>query len=248
MTADDPSDHAGQANTARHVIGPRGEVQNVTANREGPGGTGTRGCCEGPRPGAAGPEMEALDRFYRDVAWRGVIHPGVMDPGTPAMTAVRRGTTRAIADGRSQVGRGGPLQFPPPLSERSAPLTPGNSSRLHLQDLHRFHGLRPSPPGSASPRPRHPARSVDDAAGFASRYGPLSCTPPNRSALRWAPAPPVSRRNRQPTGLPDDYPDRTSTGKRRRAYGPVINHSFAQTTNHYWTDRRLTHGGIPLGG
>ena len=130
---------------------------------------------------------------------------------------------------RSQVGRGGPLQFPPPLSERSEPLTPGDPSRLHLQDLHRFHGLRPSPPGSASPRPRPPARSVNDAAGFTSRYGPHSCTPPNRGARRWAPAPPVSRRHRQPaTGLPDDYPDRTSTGKRRRAYGPVINHSFDQ--------------------
>jgi hypothetical protein len=117
---------------------------------------------------------------------------------------------------RSQVGLGGPLQFPPPLSARSAPLTPGDPSRLHLQDLHRFHGLRPSPPGSASPRPRHPARSVNDAAGFTSRYGPHSCTPPNRDARRWAPAPPVSRRNRQPaTGPPDSYPDRTHTGKRR---------------------------------
>ena len=193
MTADEPSDHAGQTNTARYVIGPRGEVQNVTASGEGPGGTGMRGCCEGPRPGAAGPEMEALDRFYRDVTWRGVIYPGGIGPGTPAMTEMGHGKTRAIADGRSQVGRGGPLLFPPSLSERSAPLTPGNPSRLHLQYLHRFHGLRPSPPGSASPRP-------------------------------------------------------TSTGKRRRAYGPVINHSFAQTTNHYWTDRRLTHGGIPLGG
>jgi hypothetical protein len=48
MTADEPSDHAGQTNTARYVIGPRGEVQNVTASGEGPGGTGTRGCCEGP--------------------------------------------------------------------------------------------------------------------------------------------------------------------------------------------------------
>ncbi len=130
---------------------------------------------------------------------------------------------------RSQVGRGGPLQFPPPLSARSAPLTPRDPSRLHLQDLHRFHGLRPSPPGSASPRPRHTARSLNDAAGFTSRYGPHSCTPPNRGARRWAPTPPVSRRDRQPaTGPPDSYPDRTSTGKRRRAYESVVNHSFDQ--------------------
>src|SRR5271166_5933117 len=54
---------------------------------------------------------------------------------------------------RNRMGRGGPLQFPPPLSERSEPLTPGSPSRLHLQDLHRFHGLRPSPPGSALPCP-----------------------------------------------------------------------------------------------
>jgi hypothetical protein len=54
---------------------------------------------------------------------------------------------------RNRMGRGGPLQFPPPLSERSEPLAPGSPSRLHLQDLHRFHGLRPSPPGSALPCP-----------------------------------------------------------------------------------------------
>ncbi len=54
---------------------------------------------------------------------------------------------------RSLPGRGGPLQFPPPLSERSEPHTPGSPSRLHLQDLHRFHGLRPFRPGSALPGP-----------------------------------------------------------------------------------------------
>ncbi len=31
---------------------------------------------------------------------------------------------------RTSPGRRGPLQFPPSLSERSAPLTPGSSSRL----------------------------------------------------------------------------------------------------------------------
>src|ERR1700740_885862 len=39
-------------------------------------------------------------------------------------------------------GRGGPPQFPSPPSERSTPSTPDSSSRLHLQDLHRFHCLR----------------------------------------------------------------------------------------------------------
>src|ERR1700752_3316918 len=54
---------------------------------------------------------------------------------------------------RNRMGRGGPLQFPPPLSERSEPLTPGSHSPLHLQDLHRFTCLRHSPPGSALPCP-----------------------------------------------------------------------------------------------
>jgi hypothetical protein len=122
MTADDPSDHAWQTTTARHVIGPHGEVQNVTASGEGPGGAGARGCCEGP-PSRRGPGR----RWGRLTASAG-MSPGEASstrgtgPGTPAMTAVGH------------------------------------------------------------------------------------------------------------------------------ACGPVINHSFAQTTNHYWTDRRLTRGGIPLGG
>ena len=59
----------------------------------------------------------------------------------------------APTDSRSRSGRGGPLQFPPSLSERSAPPTPGSSSRLRFQDLRRFHGLRPDTPGSALPCP-----------------------------------------------------------------------------------------------
>jgi len=46
-------------------------------------------------------------------------------------------------------GRGGPLQFPPPPSERSAPSYAGESLAAASQDLHRFHGLRREPPGSA---------------------------------------------------------------------------------------------------
>jgi hypothetical protein len=33
-----------------------------------------------PRPVVAGPEMEALDRFCRDVTWTGVVHAGGMGP------------------------------------------------------------------------------------------------------------------------------------------------------------------------
>jgi len=53
-----------------------------------------------PRPPAAGPEMEALSRFYPDVTWKGVIHAGGMGPGSPAMTGIGRSTSRVIQDGR----------------------------------------------------------------------------------------------------------------------------------------------------
>jgi len=52
------------------------------------------------RPISAGPEMEALGRFYRDVTWKGVIHAGGMGPGTPTMTGAGHGEARAIQDGR----------------------------------------------------------------------------------------------------------------------------------------------------
>jgi hypothetical protein len=58
----------------------------------------------------------------------------------------------------------------------------------------------------------------NDAAGFASRYGPLSCSP-QRGFRRWASTRPVSRPSRQPaTGPPDSYPDGTHTRRRQRAY------------------------------
>jgi len=109
-------------------------------------------------------------------------------------------------------------------------LTPGSPSRLHLQDLHRFHGLRPSPPGSALPCPTRLRAGL-----LTTRQASLDVTdrsvahPAQRGARRWASTPPVSRRHRQPaTGPPDSYPDRTYTGKRRRAYESVVNHSFDQ--------------------
>ena len=58
------------------------------------------GAVQVPRPVSAGPEMEALSRFYRDVTWTGVIREGGMGPGTPVMTGVGRGTVRSIQDGR----------------------------------------------------------------------------------------------------------------------------------------------------
>src|SRR5215218_1274517 len=50
-----------------------------------------------------------------------------------------------------RLGRGGPPQFPPPPSERSAPSYAEESLAAAFQDLHRFHGLRREPPGSALP-------------------------------------------------------------------------------------------------
>ena len=53
-----------------------------------------------PKPVTAGPEMEALRRFYPDVTWKGVIHAGGMGPGTPAMTGVGRSKSQVIQEGR----------------------------------------------------------------------------------------------------------------------------------------------------
>ena len=69
----------------------------MTASGQGPGVTAVGGdAAKVPRPIAAGPEMRALGRFYRDVTWKGVIHEGGMGPGTPAMTGVGHGTARPI--------------------------------------------------------------------------------------------------------------------------------------------------------
>ena len=73
----------------------------MTASGQQADGTGAgRDTATVPRPITAGPEMKALDRFYRDFTWKGVIHEGGMGPGTPAMTAAGRGRAHAIQDGR----------------------------------------------------------------------------------------------------------------------------------------------------
>jgi hypothetical protein len=89
-------------------------------------------------------------------------------------------------------GRGGPLQFPPSPSERSAPSYAGESLAAAFQDLHRFHGLRREPPGSAL------SSVSNDAAGFA-RATDRSVAPPSQGFRRWAPARPVSRPDRHPS-------------------------------------------------
>ena len=65
-------------------------------------------------------------------------------PGSSPVIGHRRSTGTA-----TRSGRGGSPQFPPPPSERSTPRTPDSPSRLRLQDLHRFHGLRRDYRGSA---------------------------------------------------------------------------------------------------
>src|ERR1022692_2770099 len=78
-------------------------------------------------------------------------------------------------------GRGGPPQFPPSPSIRSAPHTPGSSSRLRFQALRRFHGLHPEFGGSALPAPPED-ETPHDAAGFASCYGPHLRSPCHRAS------------------------------------------------------------------
>src|SRR5205807_3543037 len=98
--------------------------------------------------------------------------PAIHFPGSPVI-----GRHAPAAEIRRLPGRGGPPQFPPPLSIRSAPPTPGSPSRLRFQALHRFHGLHPEFGGSALPAPALTGRTSNDAAGFASCYGPHRRSP-----------------------------------------------------------------------
>lgn len=65
-------------------------------------------------------------------------------PGSSPVNRRRSSTGTVI-----RFGRGEPPQFPPTPSEPSAHSTPDSPSRLHLQDLRRFHGLRHDSRGSA---------------------------------------------------------------------------------------------------
>ena len=143
-----------------------------------------------------------------------------LPPGSTSLSRLITGYRKRRSDrapSRERSGRGGSPRFPLPPSQRSEPHTPGGSSGLRFQALHPFHGLRRDNRGSAPPVPAR-RRRPNDAAGFASRYGPLSCSP-QRGFRRWASTRPVSRPSRQPaTGPPGSYPDGTRTRRRQRAY------------------------------
>src|SRR5437870_5104172 len=82
-----------------------------------------------------------LDRYYGRLR----LPPGAT-PTSRLLTGYRTGPS---TDTAARFGRGGSPQFPPSPSERSAPHTPDSPSRLHLQGLHRFHGLHRDYRGSA---------------------------------------------------------------------------------------------------
>ncbi|MBB4942892.1 hypothetical protein FHR32_007292 [Streptosporangium album] len=140
---------------------------------------------------------------------------------------------------RRSPGRGGPLQFPPPLSVRSTPSTPGDPSRLHLQDLHRFHGLRPSQPGSASPRPtRHRVRDLTTRQASLHAADRTVARPQGTldAGLRLRPFPdgaasllPGSLTITR-TGLAPASDDELTRS--------IVNHPFRSTTYPYWTHVR----------
>jgi hypothetical protein len=132
-------------------------------------------------------------------------------PGTrplPGSTPVIGWRFHAVPQCAS-AGEGLPSSRRHPLSV-PRPHTPRSPSRLHLQDLHRFHGLHREPPGSALPR------YLTTRQGFANATD--RSVAPHQGFRRWASTRPVSRPGRQPaTGPPGSYPDRTHTGRRRRA-------------------------------
>ena len=85
-----------------------------------------------------------LDRYYDRLR---------LPPGTRSTSRLHTGyRTSCSTQFAVRFGRGGPPQFPPSPSERSAPSYAEESFAAAFQDLHRFHGLHREPPGSALPQ------------------------------------------------------------------------------------------------
>ena len=101
-----------------------------------------------------------------------------LPPGSTSISRLITGYKKRRSDrphpGNGRAGEGlpgsrrHPLNVPSPI-RREVP-------RGCFQALHPFHGLRRDNRGSAPPVPAR-RRRPNDAAGFASRYGPLSCSP-----------------------------------------------------------------------
>jgi hypothetical protein len=115
--------------------------------------------------GSAGYQSLRIGRILHDLPGGGrtTVHLGIT-----ALT----GKTSGLQPGLVQRGRA-----EVPVSIRSAPHTPGSPSRLRFQALRRFHGLHPDFGGSALPAPTLTGRTSNDAAGFASCYGPHRRSP-----------------------------------------------------------------------
>ena len=101
-------------------------------------------------------------------------------PGSRSTSRLNTGYRTRHSDStncRRLPGRGGPPQFPPPPSERSAPSTPGSFSGLRFQALRPFHGLRRERRGSALPS-SHPQAGTQTARQASLHATDRSVAPP----------------------------------------------------------------------
>src|SRR6266487_53545 len=149
--------------------------------------------------------------------------PAIHFPGSPVIghhAPAARSAGHRAGEGLPS-SRRHPRYVPRPM-RRGVPH--GCAARLFAASM----AFAPISRGSALPCPAR-RRMSNDAAGCASCYGPHRRSPIRASDAGLRPRP-FSRRDRQPaTGPPGSYPDRTSTGRRRRAY------EHEETPWHYVT-------------
>src|SRR5512135_90445 len=156
-------------------------ISRDTPVRSRSGGTSTNGTHRAPPPPHAHRRSSGPSHHRRLCC--PAAQPVLRPPPTPTRPAIHfpvpagYRTPRSGSTIRRLPGRGGPPQFPPPPSIRSAPPTPGSSSRLRFQALRRFHGLRPDFERLGTPLSTQKGRLSNDAAGFASCYGPPRRSP-----------------------------------------------------------------------
>ena len=154
-------------------------------------------------------------------------HPA-SDP-LPGVTGYR--TPRSGSNTRRLPGRGGPPQFPPPPSIRSAPPTPGSPSRLRVQALHRFHGLHPDYGGSALPCPalnrreRLRRRRLRVMLRTASSLPPKGLLTPGSGPARFPTGPPACYRASWQLPGPE-FCRQATTSLRTRRSTMALRHGF----------------------